>query len=311
MIRLQFYIKGLFCLGVMLALLSGCRRVEATATALSTGEIASPPAQVEQTPLASPTQPEPTATSLPLAMKVNGLEITLAEYEAEIKQFSAARGGAELSAEEKQQVLNNLIEQALLAQAAFQQGYSLSEAQLEERIAQLSAQIGGAEALATWMQANGYSEQSFRLALARSMAAAWMRDQIIAQVPRAAEQVHARQILLYNSEEADQVYSLLQAGNDFGNLAAKYDPVTRGDLGWFPRGYLADPKLEEVIFSLQVEAFSPVVETLAGYHIVQLLEREAQRPLSPEALLLLQIQAVQDWLDEHRNQSQIELFIAE
>ncbi|MDI6693547.1 MAG: peptidylprolyl isomerase [Anaerolineales bacterium] len=280
-----------------------------TVTAPSTTVVTAPPAQAEQTPLASPTQPEPTATPLPLAVKVNGLEITLAEYEAELTQFSAARGGAELSAEEKQLVLDNLIEQALLAQAAFQQGYSLSDAQLDERIAQLSAQIGGAEALSSWKQANGYTDQSFRLALARSMAAAWMRDQIIAQVPRTAEQVHARQILLYNSEEADQVYSLLQAGNDFGNLAAKYDPVTRGDLGWFPRGYLADPKLEEVIFGLQVEAFSPVIETLAGYHIVQLLEREAQRPLSPEALLQLQIQAVQDWLEEHRSQSQIELFI--
>lgn len=309
MIRLQFYIKALLCFGVMLALLSGCRRVEATATAPSTSDTVPLPAHVEQTPLASPTQPEPSATSLPLAMKVNGLEITLAEYEAELKQFSAARAGAELSAEEKQQVLDNLIEQALLAQAAFQQGYVLSDAQLEERITQLSAQIGGAEALSAWMQTNGYSEPSFRLALARSMAAAWMRDQIIAQLPRVAEQVHARQILLYNSEEADQVYALLQGGNDFGNLATKYDPVTRGDLGWFPRGYLADRKLEEVIFALQVEAFSPVVETLAGYHIVQLLEREAQRPLSPEALLQLQIQAVQDWLEEHRSQSQIELFI--
>jgi parvulin-like peptidyl-prolyl isomerase len=309
MIRLQFYIKGLLWLGVMFALLSGCRRSDLTVTAPSTTVVTAPPAQAEQTPLASPTQPEPTATPLPLAVKVNGLEITLAEYEAELTQFSAARGGAELSAEEKQLVLDNLIEQALLAQAAFQQGYSLSDAQLDERIAQLSAQIGGAEALSSWKQANGYTDQSFRLALARSMAAAWMRDQIIAQVPRTAEQVHARQILLYNSEEADQVYSLLQAGNDFGNLAAKYDPVTRGDLGWFPRGYLADPKLEEVIFGLQVEAFSPVIETLAGYHIVQLLEREAQRLLSPEALLQLQIQAVQDWLEEHRSQSQIELFI--
>ena len=166
MIRLQFYIKGLLWLGVMFTLLSGCRRSDLPATAPSTTVVTAPPAQVEQTPFASPTQPEPTATPLPLAVKVNGLEITLAEYEAELTQFSAARGGVELSAEEKQLVLDNLIEQALLAQAAFQQGYSLSDAQLDERIAQLSAQIGGAEALSSWKQANGYTDQSFRLALA-------------------------------------------------------------------------------------------------------------------------------------------------
>jgi peptidyl-prolyl cis-trans isomerase C len=128
-------------------------------------------------------------------------------------------------------------------------------------------------------------------------------------VPRTAEQVHARQILLYNPAQANEVLGLLKAGNDFGNLAVEYDPVTRGDLGWFPRGYLLDPKLEEVAFGLEPGAFSEIVETVAGYHILQVLEREAQRPLSPEAWLAQQTQAVQSFLDEQRDQGEIQILL--
>jgi parvulin-like peptidyl-prolyl isomerase len=136
-----------------------------------------------------------------------------------------------------------------------------------------------------------------------------MRDQIIAETPRLAEQVHARQILLYEAAEAAEALSLLKAGNDFGNLAVTYDPVTRGDLGWFPRGYLTDAKLDEIAFNLQVDQFSDVVETAAGFHILQVLERADQRPLSPEALLLVQARAVQDWLEARRSQANIEILI--
>ncbi len=206
-------------------------------------------------------------------------------------------------------MLDELIDQALLAQAASQSGFTVDDAMLDERIQRLIDQLGGQAALDSWMQTYGYNTASFRQALARSIASAWMRDQIAAGVPKAAEQVHARQILLYNADEANEVLGLLKAGNDFGNLAVKYDPVTRGDLGWFPRGYLLDPKLEEIAFGLQPEAYSEIVETLAGYHIIQVLEREAQRPLSPEALLAQQLQAVQSWLDEQRDQGEIQILL--
>ncbi len=43
----------------------------------------------------------------------------------------------------------------------------------------------------------------------------------------------------------------LQAGADFATLAYRYDPLTGGDLGWFPRGVLTQPAVEEAAFSLQ------------------------------------------------------------
>lgn len=248
---------------------------------------------------------EPTSTALPEAARVNGFVITQPEYEAELKQFQASVG-RELTPEDRTRVLNSLVDEALLAAAAFENDFKLETDQLDQRFQLLAEQAGGETAVSEWMQANGHTRQSFEAALRRAAAAAWMRDQIIAEVPRSAEQVHARQILLYTAAEAQDVYGQLQAGNDFGNLALKYDPITRGDLGWFPRGFLTDPKLDEVAFNLQPEAFGEVVQTQAGFHILQVLERETERPLSPEALLQAQIRAVQNWLLEQRSSAQIE-----
>jgi len=229
---------------LLLALLSACRTAPPR-TAQTTPSIATeqPSPQAAATTAAAPTSIP--ATQQPLAAIADGWEISLAEYQAELAQYKAAQG-TELAAEDEQRVLDELIDQALLAQAARQNGFSPDEALLDERTQRLVDQLGDRIALENWMQTYGYDEATFRRALARSVASAWMRDQIAASVPKTAEQVHARQILLYNAEQANEVLGLLKAGNDFGNLAVKYDPITRGDLGWFPRGYLLDQKLEEV-----------------------------------------------------------------
>ncbi len=252
--------------------------------------------------------PEPTATSAPLALRVNGLEVSLAAYQSELAQYQEA-AGREITPEDQQVVLDSLIDQALLAQAAAEQGFVLDEAALQARIQALVQRLGDQEKLNAWKARYGYNDETFRQALALFAAAAWMRDQVIAQLPTAVEQIHARQILFYNQEDADAAYQRLQAGNDFGNLAAEIEPLTRGDLGWSPRGYLFDPKLEEALFNLQPGAYTPVIQTLAGFHIVQLIERSPDRPLEPEALWVLQTEALRKWLQEQRSTGDIQVLL--
>ncbi len=260
------------------------------------------PAEATDTPI------QPSPTPQPLAAQVNDQGITLAAYQSELARFQAAVG-TELATEDEQRVLNDLIDQVLLAQAAAEADFVVDESLLQERYEQLVTRLGGEQALLDWMGTYGYSEESFRSDLARSIAAAWMRDQILADVPGSVEQVHAQQILLYNSEDASEVYAQLTAGGDFAILAAQYNPVTKGDLGWFPRGYLLDPKLDDIVFSLQPGEYSQVIETDIGYHIIKVLEREAMRPLSPDARLALQQLALRDWLDNRRSLSAIQITI--
>lgn len=270
-------------------------------------------AQPENTPTLSPspttaiaTPATPTITTQPLAAIINGENITLAQYEAELNRYQAAIG-TELATEQMQQVLDDLINQTLLAQAAAESGFNADDAMVQERYDQLLENLGDRQAFDQWMQTNGYHESDFKEDLKRSIAAAWMRDQISDQVPEEMEQIHARQILLYNSDNANQALEQLRLGSDFVKMAAEYDPITYGDLGWFPRGYLLDDKLEEVVFNLQPGEFSDVIQTAAGFHIVQVIERDGQHAVDPSVRLDLQENALSDWLAERRLNSQIQI----
>ena len=258
----------------------------------------------EQQDTDAPAPLEPSVTPVDLAVQVNGAGVTKAEYQAELARYRAA-AGTELATEDEDFVIQDMIDQLLLAQAAAEAGFVVDEAMLQSRIEQLDI---GEQALQDWLDTHGYTDESFRDALARSIAAAWMRDRIIAEVPKTVEQVHARQILLYNSEEADGVFTQLEAGADFETLAEQYDPLLKGDLGWFPRGYLTVPELDDVIFSLSPGGYSPIVETMLGYHIVQVVEQDSAYPLNPNTYRVVQTQALEQWLLDRWAQSEIVIY---
>ncbi len=260
--------------------------------------------EVLTTPFPSATA---TATPLPAIAIVNGEPISLAEYQAEIARYQAAQAalGREVSAEEAGRiVLDDLINQTLLSQAARAAGLALSAADLQARIESLAASLGGMDALRAWQAAHGYDEASFRSALKRAVEAARMRDRILAGVPEEMEQVHARQIVFKTESEAQAVLAQLRSGARFDDLAARYDPLTRGDLGWFPPGYLLDASLDSAVFALQPGQFSEVISSTVGYHILYVVER-GQRRLSPDALLTLQERALNEWIIFQRTQATI------
>lgn len=255
--------------------------------------------------------PTPSPTPEPLAARVNGEGILLADYQAELGRFQAAlteTGKTASDAEARQRVLDALIDEALLAQAAAANGHQVSDDEVQASMAATVEKIGGDATWAAWLQKNGYTEESYHQALIRSLAAAWQRDQILAAVPTSVEQVHARQILVLSKATADSIYNNLQSGADFATLAQQYDPATGGELGWFPRGYLTQPAVEEAAFALQPGQFSPVVQSDIGFHIVLVMERAVRR-LSTDALLTLQRSALADWLQQQRASSQIEILV--
>lgn len=249
----------------------------------------------------------PTATPPPSVASVNGEYITSEEFQAELERYQAAQvelGISILNDEANKIILDDLIAQFLLAQAAREANFNLTEADLKSRIDALAAEIGGADALSAWQAAHGYDDASFRISLKRSAESAWMRDKIIADVPSVVEQIHVRQILTYNQEDALAALEQLNAGADFDELAGLYDPITLGELGWLPRGYLLDAKADEAVFALQAGEYSTVIATDAGFHIFKALER-GSHVLTPDALLTVQELAVKDWLAEQREKSAI------
>jgi len=265
---------------------------------------------IVSTPTATLTPEPPTATSEPLALSVNGEGITYTEFNAEVARYTAAQtalGKTVDSATATSAVIEDFVAQMLLAQAARSNGFALDDTALQERIDALAAQIGGAEALSKWQSEHGYDGQAFRSALRRGAESAWMRDKIISTIPSTAEQVHVQQILLYNQDTAESFLTQLNGGADFNELAFKADPLTRGDLGWIPRGYLLNTQIEEAAFRLEVGGYSDVIATDVGFHIVRILARDPNRSLSPDALLSLQELALKKWIEEQRTQANVVL----
>jgi len=254
----------------------------------------------------------PTPTETPLAARVNGGGISLAEYEAELNRFQSGleQLGEQYDSEQaKQEVMDDLVTQTLLAQASAAQNYFIDEVDLQEKIDQYAEAAGGQDALQTWMTENFYDSDSFRTAVARDMAVIWMRNYLIEQVPQKTEQIHARQILVNSENEAIGIQRQLEVGTSFKSLAFLYDPLTGGELGWFPRGYLLQPEVENIAFSLQAGQYSGIIPTIYGFHIVEVIEVDPLHLLSKDAQHFMQRQALEDWLSTQIEQSAIEILI--
>lgn len=298
----------------VLLLAAGCRANNPTPVTM-TGHTVEPggASTLSPVPVATTAVPTPTATPEPLALRVNGESISEAEYQVELRQLQEAKQAlnkVQSPEQQRQQVLDNLANTLLLAQGAFENGFQLDDAALRAEMDRLAQQMGGAAALEEWVVQRGYQDATFLSALRRQMAAAWQRDQIIAAVPEKAEQVHARQILTIDEEIANQALQQVKIpGTNFTAYAYRYDLQTGGDLGWFPRGYLTQPEVEQAAFSLQPGEISPVIKSQVGYHIIQVIAREESRTISPDARRVLQHKALEDWLKAHRESSSIEILL--
>ena len=272
--------KTLLLLLVSVILFSGCGCAAETPPGTATPIL----------PTRTPFPPSP--TPIPTAAIVNGDIITVAAYQEELARYKAAVN-RDLTEEDQSIVINDLINLTLLAQAATSEGFQISETDLDERIARLETED---QPLTDWLAVYGFTAESFREHLKRSLEAAWMRDQIIADVPFEMEQIHAQQMLFYNLAAAEETLEDLNSGKDFSQLAKTHDPQTLGDLGWFPPGFLTISELDPILFDLEVEETSDIIETEIGYHIIMVLEKEGNRPLDPAIRQILQEQELDNWL---------------
>lgn len=158
----------------------------------------------------------------------------------------------------------------------------------------------------------GFSEGDFRREMADNLLRDRVRQVIVAQVPDVADQVHARHILVDMEDEAKEVLERLEQGEDFAALAAELsiDPGSKelgGDLGWFPKGQM-DPAFEAAAFGLAPGELSDPIQSSFGWHIIQVLERDPARPLSPDQLEQQKADAFSKWLSDLEAQSNVQRF---
>jgi parvulin-like peptidyl-prolyl isomerase len=257
---------------------------------------------------------------------VSGEPIYLVDYERMVAQYETAMisSGVDFSTPDgqarllqaREDILNSMIEQILIEQYAVQQGIVVTDEDVQAAIDQIVEDVGGEAEFQVRLEQNGITEQDMRNDLYSQLIGAAVVEQVTSSVPETADHVHARHIYVDTREGAEQLLAQLQAGADFAELAQQYsqDESTRrtgGDLGFFPRGVLMVPEVEEVAFGLQPQQISGVVDSSFGYHIVEVLERDPNRVLSPENLHHLKERAFQDWIESLWTQAEIEKYVGQ
>lgn len=256
----------------------------------------------------TPTPDLPTPTPIPAIAAVNGERIPLAWFESEVAHYDLSQETlgtpVEDQAAAREIVMNDLIDQVLLAQGARESGTTVTDADVQTRIDALAAEVD----LAAWMAQWGYTEADLFQSLQLQLLAVDQRDRIVQAVPETMEQVKLQQILSYTSDGAHNALVSLNSGTSFNDLAFSntYDPITGGNLGWVPRGYLLSAAVEDAAFILPVGSYSDVIESDVGYHIILVLDR-GERTLTNDARLTLQRQALQAWVADRRANSTIEI----
>lgn len=272
---------------------------------------------------ASPGMSEASATTGEgLAAVVNGEPITMEDYQKQVDQVEAffqqegldleSEEGGERLAQARRQVLEQMIDQELIGQAAVEMDVSISDTELESNIQEIVEQSGGQEQFNQSLQATETSYDDFRQMLLDQLLSEAVFNAVTGSISSVTEQVHARHILLPTRERAEEVLARLQGGEDFAFLAREYseDISSResgGDMGFFPRGVMP-PEVEDAAFSLDVGEISEIIESPFGFHIVQVLEKE-EREIAVEIFENLRQQTFMKWLQGRRENATIERFV--
>ncbi|NLG51472.1 MAG: hypothetical protein GX552_15315 [Chloroflexi bacterium] len=275
-----------------------------------------PAANAEATPAAAG---EPAQALDPAVVAVvNGIELRREEYERQVTQAQTyflqqpgfdvtSEAGQEALARLEQQVLDWMIDQVLIEQAAQQNDITISDELVDSQLKRIK---GDDEArFADWLSANGLTEETFREQLRMDLVTTAVRDLITASLPRRIEQVHARHILLSDEAAAQAAVDRLQKGENFIAVAREIseDETTRadgGDLGFLPRGVMP-PAFDEAAFALQPGGISGAVRSDFGFHIIQVVEIDPARPVTDEMWPVVQQRAFDDWLAEQRAEATI------
>ena len=145
--------------------------------------------------------------------------------------------------------------------------------------------------------------------------------------PLVVEQTHVRHILIKLSEITSEnegrqkligIKDRLENGIKFEDMAKQYseDPSANsgGDLGWINPGDTV-PEFEKTMKQLNINQISDPIKTPFGWHLIQVLERRSQDMSKESARIQARQQikmrkseeAYQDWLQELRDRSFVEL----
>ncbi|OLF78287.1 hypothetical protein AWH62_15745 [Maricaulis sp. W15] len=213
----------------------------------------------------------------PVVARVEGTMIRRSDVEREAlaQQGDSTAVPPAMGSEEFDRVLEELIDQRLLALEARRRDLHQSE-EARRRLALAEERILGNVLVETAL-ADAVTDETIQR----------IYEEQIRLIPL-GEEVRARHILVQTRDEAVAIKALLDEGRDFAELAVAMseDQATRlegGDLGYFSREGIL-PAFGAVAFATQEGVVSEPFQSEFGWHILTVVDRRRQPPPSLEAL---------------------------
>lgn len=237
-----------------------------------------------------------------IAAVVDNEVITQRQLAASVAQArrNLPKGVKAGDAELRQQVLAQMVNQALIIQAGKRKNIQASEAEIDAAIAQNPAWKNAGKATRRAIADSIIMDKVRQLAVMQnsrvsdaevnSFIARAQQQGVALPEGTPVRQYQAQHILLKadNNTAASvessirKIHTQARSGTDFGALARQYSQDgsagNGGDLGWFGDGVMV-PEFEEAVRKLKPGQISPPVRTQFGWHIIKLNDvREAGTP---------------------------------
>ncbi|HEX2464610.1 MAG TPA: peptidylprolyl isomerase [Thermoanaerobaculia bacterium] len=307
--------------------------------ALARNPLQPPPPPAPANP-AAPAAPAFDPKTLPAVVaKVNGKEVTrddvIKEAQGAYRQLRQMGGAPELSQTFFRTALDQRIAAILLLSEAESRGIAASPEQIDERMTEMRSRSESDEAFTKNLAAAGMTVAQARDQLAQDISRFnYIEKVILPEIKisdetlrkfydqnlermRQPERVKVRHILIEVPRDAteeqrtlarrraEDVLAKAKAGGDFAALAREYSDDERtkqgGDLPWLSREEIKLVSFQQAAFSLDKGAVSDIIESQAGFHIIQGVDRQASRvaefdEVKDRILTLLQSQEAQERL---------------
>jgi peptidyl-prolyl cis-trans isomerase C len=231
---------------------------------------------------------------------VNGKAVSQAAFDAYVAAVTR-KPAAEATAEQRAQILDQLIAMQLAADVAVKSG--------SDKTPEMSALL----ALA---RLNVLSENTLKKHMdAHPITDAEIQAEYDTQVAAMGRQYRARHILVESKAAADSVIEKLKSGTDFAKLAEKESSdgsaKQGGDLGWFSLQTMA-PQFAQAVAALEKGKFTQApVQTQYGWHVIRL--EDVRTPEAPaldavkdQVKGFVQRKKLQAYLDDLRKGAKVE-----
>jgi peptidyl-prolyl cis-trans isomerase C len=203
--------------------------------------------------------------------------------------------------EQRQQLLDQLINMTLAAQAAEKDGLQ-KDPKVAARLDLLRTQVLAEAETQKYLAAHPVSESE-------------VKAEYDAQVQAMPQEYKARHILVETKDQADSIIRELDAGGDFAKIAEKESKDSSGknggDLGWFSPQTMVKPFADAVVGLEKGQTTQTPVQSEFGWHVIQL--EDVRKPEVPEfdqvkaqVEMFAQRKKLQAYLDELRKTATIQ-----